>query len=225
MKHKKHHDKVIITLFTIALVIIIIFGSLNFMIFNKEFYIKEYSKNDVYDKLPEGMDAEYITTNMFKYFRGNTELQYFTEDEKNHMEDVKHLIRTMQFMYYGAAMLCIALFIYTYRYFKEDKNMFIRIISKATIYSSIISIIFLVTIFLMAVFSFDFLFTLFHLIFFPQGNWIFSPDSLLITLFPQQFFFDISLQIFVYAMFQSLIFFGIGYWLRKQLKMVDRYKL
>jgi len=62
----------------------------------------------------------------------------------------------------------------------------------------------------MSIFSFDFLFTTFHVIFFPQGNWMFDPSSLLITMFPQTFFFDISLRIFIYAMFQALIFFGIG---------------
>jgi uncharacterized membrane protein len=61
------------------------------------------------------------------------------------------------------------------------------------------------------------------MIFFPQGNWMFSPDSLLITLFPQQFFFDIALRIFIYAMFQSAVFFGIGYWMNKQLKIVEKH--
>jgi integral membrane protein (TIGR01906 family) len=223
MKHKEYHDKLIVILFAIALFIIIIFGSLNLMVFNKEFYYKEYSKNNVYDKLPSDIDAEAVTDNMMKYFRGKVELQYFARDEKGHMADVKHLIRTMQLIYYGAAVVCIALFVYSYNKFKEHAHEFIRIISKAALYSSIAAIIFLMLTFLMAVFSFDFLFVIFHMIFFPQGNWMFSPDSLLITLFPQQFFFDISLRIFIYAMFQALIFFGIGYWIRKQLKMIEKY--
>jgi integral membrane protein (TIGR01906 family) len=223
MKHMKHHDKIIIIILSIVLFIIIIFGSLNFMIFNKDFYYKEYSKNDVYDRLPKNIETENITNNMLSYFHNRDELRYFSDIEKSHMGDVKQLIRTMQFIYYGAALLCVALFIYAYKIFRDDQYRFIKIISKAALYSSIVSITFLVILFLMSVFSFNFLFTVFHLIFFSQGNWMFSPDSLLITLFPQQFFFDISLRIFVYAMFQSLMFFALGYWMRKQLKIVEKY--
>jgi integral membrane protein (TIGR01906 family) len=230
MKHKKNDNKksrnfnkLIILTFSITLFIIIIFGSLNYMIFNKAFYYKEYEKNNVYDALPENTDTEAITTNIIKYFRGNTELQYFTEDERSHMRDVKNLIRTMQLIYYGAAIITIALFYYCYHKFREDKHEFIRVLTKSLLYSSISSIIFLVLIFLMAVYSFDFLFMIFHLIFFPQGNWTFSPDSLLITIFPKEFFFDISLRIFVYAMFQAMVFFGIGYWMRKQIQIFEKY--
>jgi len=223
MKHKKLHDKSIILLFSVALFIIIIFGSLNFMIFNKEFYLKEYSKNNVYENLPANVDANNVTDNIITYFRNSAELKYFTENESSHMKDVKYLIRLMQFIYYGATVISIILFVYCYQKFKDDKFEFIRVLTKSLLYSSIASIIFLVLIFLMSVFSFDFLFIGFHNIFFPQGNWMFSRDSLLITLFPQQFFFDISLRIFIYAMFQALIFLGIGYWMNKQLKIVEKH--
>lgn len=228
-KHKPNVSRnVIITLFAVALFIIIIFGSLNLMIFDKQFYYKEYSKNGVYLELSEDKDtgkeiAQNITENVMKYFRNSEELKYFSETEKSHMADVKHLIRTMQFIYYGAAILSIGLFFYCYRKFKDDKYMFIRVLAKSLLYSSIAAGMFLVLIFLMSVFSFDFLFNVFHLIFFPQGNWMFDNSSMLITMFPQQFFFDISLRIFVYAMFQALIFFGMGYWMNKQLKIFEKH--
>jgi integral membrane protein (TIGR01906 family) len=229
--HKKHfskkniHDKSIIIFLSIALFVIIIFGSLNVMIFNKDFYTTEYSKNHVYEKLssdPVIADeiAKNATDDLTKYFRtyDTRELRYYTSTEMDHMKDVRGLIHTMQFIYYGAALLAIALFLYCYQKFKDDRLEFIRILSRTLLYSSIAAITFLVITFLMCVFQFDFTFTLFHIIFFPQGNWMFDPTSMLITLFPEQFFFDISLRIFIYAMFQALIFFGIGYWMRKQLK-------
>lgn len=223
MRRKRYHDKILIAAFSIALFIIIIFGSLNFMIFNKGFYSSEYSKNDVYDSMPQGIDADEVTADILGYFRGNEGLEYFTHDERSHMADVKHLIDVMRFVYYGAAALTVGLFYYMYRRFKDDRIGFIKMLSGSLLYSSISSMLFLVIIFLMTVFSFDLLFTMFHLVLFPQGNWIFDSSSLLMTLFPQQFFFDISLRIFVYAMFQSLIFFGIGYWMHRQLKVFDRY--
>lgn len=223
MKHKKFHDKGIIILLSVALFIIILFGSINYMIFNKDFYLREYTKNDVYKNLPSSIDAENVTDNMMKNFRSNTELRYFTEDEKSHMQDVKHLIRLMQIIYYSAAAISVALFFYCYKKFKDDRFEFIKVLAKSLLYSSIAAMIFLSIISLMSIFNFTFLFTVFHLIFFPQGNWMFSSDSLLITLFPEQFFFDIALRIFVFAMFQAIIFFSIGYWMRKQLKIVEKH--
>ena len=38
--------------------------------------------------------------------------------------------------------------------------------------------------------DFNYLFTAFHNLFFPSGGWMFSESSLLIQLFPMEFFFD-----------------------------------
>jgi len=42
-------------------------------------------------------------------------------------------------------------------------------------------------------FAFDTAFTVFHLIFFPGGNWQFPPGSSLIRLFPQPMWFELAL--------------------------------
>lgn len=237
MHDKKHidkknvHDTSIIIMFTICLFIILIFGSLNMMIFNKDFYTKEYFKNNVYEKISSDPDigkeiALNATDDLTKYFRSynSQELRYYTSTEMSHLEDVRGLIHTMQYIYYGAAILSIILFLYCYQRFKGDKQEFIKILAKTLLYSSIAAIIFLVSIFLLCVFCFDFTFTMFHVMFFPQGNWMFENSSMLITLFPQQFFFDISLRIFIYAMFQSIIFFGMGYWMNKQLNVFEKHR-
>jgi len=233
MTHKNNETKnkvinnTILVIFSLSIFIILIFGSLNMMIFNKDFYYKEYSKNGAYSQLEnKNIDEETvqnITENIIKYFRNTEDLKYFSQAEKSHMADVKQLIRTMQFIYYGAAAISIGLFFYCYKRFKEDKFAFLEMLSRTLLYSSIASAAFLIIIFLMSVFSFEFLFTGFHLLFFPQGNWTFASSSILITLFPEQFFFDISLRIFVYALFQSLIFFGMGYWIYNQLKIYKKH--
>jgi len=100
------------------------------MIFNKDFYYREYSKNGIYAQLTQSDNssntytynrtyavstAQNITENVIKFFRNTQDLKYFSDDEKSHMQDVKKLIRTMQFIYYGAAILTILLFFYCYR--------------------------------------------------------------------------------------------------------------
>jgi integral membrane protein (TIGR01906 family) len=221
----KYIEIVILILFSLAIFLVIILGSLNMMIFNKQFYYNEHQRNEVDKFLPQNLDSKNMTDNVLKYFRNSEELQYFEPLERQHMQDVKNIIITMQGIYYGAALLSIILFYFCYRLFKNDKHGFIKMLSRALIFSSIASLVFLIGIFLATVFDFSHLFTIFHQIFFPQGNWNFNPTSTLIILFPSDFFFDIILRIFIYATIQSLIFLGIGYWMYKQLKISESYRI
>lgn len=194
----------------------------------KDFYYSQYEKNDVYENIAQSRDinitesktyVKELTDNMFKFFKGKEELKYFNEAEKSHMQDVKFVISGINFIYYSSTIFFIAFFLILYFLSKKDKMSFIEHLYRIIFYGSSASLIFLIIIFLWTVFSFDTLFFLMHLIFFPQGNWMFPAGSLLITLFPERFFFDMALRIFVYAIFQSGVFFIVGYWLRKQVKL------
>ena len=219
----------LIIISAIFLFAIIIFGSFSLNIYNKDFYLKEYQKNDVYSTISPNMSysKEYtadITDNLFGYFRGSSELRYFDENERSHLKDVKFVISGINFIYYSSAIFFIIVFVILYLLSKKDKSGFIDHLSKIILYSSIASLAFLIILFVWTVFSFETLFYLMHAILFPQGNWIFPQGSLLITLFPEQFFFDISLRIFVYAIFQSIVFLIIGLWLRKQVNLFRKFK-
>ena len=194
----------------------------------KGFYYGEYAKNDVYSKLSgnrtEGMMiAQNITDNIFDYFQGKSGLSYFSPAEKSHMKDVKFVISGLNFVYYSSAVLFLVIFFLLYIRFKKDLFKYIELTAKVLLYASVATFIFLVILFLMSVFYFNMTFTFMHLIFFPQGNWMFEASSLLITMFPEQFFFDITLRIFIYAMVQSIVFFIIGLWLTKQIKLHKKY--
>ena len=54
--------------------------------------------------------------------------------------------------------------------------------------------------------AFDNVFTIFHSILFPQGNWIFEESSLLIQTFPEEFFIKIAEYIFLLSLFWGSIF-------------------
>jgi hypothetical protein len=230
MKHyNKYVRNTLIVLAAVLLFLVIILGSFSVMIYDKNFYYKEYSKNGVYAKLSDNRTyavdyAANVTDNVVNYLRGGAELNYFSDDEKSHMRDVKFVISGINFMYYSSAIFFIIIFGILYFIVKKDKVDFVDIISKILLYGSMASLAFLIIIFLWVVFSFDTLFFIMHLAFFPQGNWMFPSESLLITLFPEQFFFDIALRIFVYAIFQSLLFFGIALWFRKQINIAKKFR-
>ncbi|MGA3094195.1 MAG: TIGR01906 family membrane protein [Dehalococcoidales bacterium] len=67
-----------------------------------------------------------------------------------------------------------------------------------------------------AVTSFDWFFTTFHEIFFPQGNWQFPPGDHMITLFPDGFWSDVTLLVGIVTLGLALAVGGLGlFWLRR----------
>jgi uncharacterized membrane protein len=46
-----------------------------------------------------------------------------------------------------------------------------------------------------AVVAFDPLFLLFHEVFFPQGNFLFAPDSNLLAVYPDEYWYGVTLRI------------------------------
>jgi len=65
---------------------------------------------------------------------------------------------------------------------------------------------------------FDFIFAIFHKIFFPQGNWLFAADSLIIQTFPLEFLVSISRNIFILTLFLGILFILSGYTYRYVLR-------
>ncbi len=66
-----------------------------------------------------------------------------------------------------------------------------------------------------AVTSFDWFFTTFHEIFFPQGNWQFPMGDHMITLFPDGFWSDVTLLVGLAALVLAVIVWVVGFmWLR-----------
>jgi integral membrane protein (TIGR01906 family) len=202
------------------------------MINYKGFYYSEYEKNNVYEKISDiqSIDrasaeslARDMTESIFGYFRGHADLKYFTDSEKSHMADVKNLISFFRYFYYFCAIVFIILFSILYYHNKSHKIYFISRLSQSLLYGAGAALAIMLMLFLAAIFYFDALFLIFHLALFPQGNWMFDQGSLLIILFPSQFFYNISVRIFLYSTVQAGAFFVIGYWLRKQLKMYERY--
>jgi integral membrane protein (TIGR01906 family) len=69
---------------------------------------------------------------------------------------------------------------------------------------------------LFAVTSFDWFFTTFHEIFFPNGNWQFPPGDHMITLFPDGFWSDVTMLVGLVTLGLALAVGSLGLvWLRR----------
>lgn len=119
---------------------------------------------------------------------------YFTTDEKSHLYDVKKL-STLALISWGLlSILLLGLFKF---YGTQVRFIF---------YSSIKILVFIfITGGITALFWWESLFVLFHQVFFPQGNWSFPENSMLITLYPKQFWQIAAMMIGILSIVLALL--------------------
>ncbi len=129
----------------------------------------------------------------------------YTAKELSHLEDVQEVMGNMDYAFY-ILLLAVTLIL---TYYRKNKLQLGRLI----FLGGLTTVIFLSLVLLLSVLDFSFVFTIFHQLFFPQGNWIFSPDSLLIRTFPGEFFAWISRAIFLQALVLGSIFIVVGHYL------------
>jgi uncharacterized membrane protein len=97
--------------------------------------------------------------------------------------------------------------------FYLDKKNFLINLGKSLFYGGIATVSAVVVLFLAAL-NFDWLFTVFHSLFF-RTQWQFPADYLLIQLFPQQFFVSKFLGILLYSLIGGAVVGISGYFIEK----------
>ncbi len=136
---------------------------------------------------------------VFLFLEGKQELAAeFTELEKSHLGDVKGVMNYADYVFY--ALLAVLTVIVTLH--KKNKQFLFYLLDYWGKFTLLIFGLTTILIFLL----FDAMFTLFHKIFFQQGNWQFAPDSVIIQTFPFEFFVNISRNIFLLTLIFGIIF-------------------
>jgi integral membrane protein (TIGR01906 family) len=174
------------------------------------FYDKSFSRYGAYDKLGvEGVrntidDLIHYLTQDFPGSETLSGLAIFTQKEMSHLSDVHTLFIWAKYLSIASA---IGILVIALRF--RAKGMLVKMGEKMALYGAIGASIALAAIFLLGL-NFERLFTGFHHIFFPQGNWQFPADSLLITLFPEQFFQDFFMKMLFHALIITIILYFLG---------------
>lgn len=143
-----------------------------------------------------GLTENQETTMNFLQGKGELTLNY-NADEISHLNDVKKVMGCLDYLFYF--LLLFLTLILTYH--KKNKEH----LQKLLAFGGITTIIFSLMIIIFILLSFNYSFTIFHSIFFPQGNWSFPADSLLLQTFPLDFFIGISRSIFLGALLLGLV--------------------
>jgi hypothetical protein len=121
-------------------------------------------------------------------------------------------VNTLNFLHF-IFLLVVEIFILIIIYQKARKEFY-----KPFLYGGIVSSAVLLFTLLWALADFGSLFTFFHQIFFPMGNWQFAATGKLVNLFPFEFFYGLTKEIFIKSLIFSIIFIAVGLFLRKKRK-------
>lgn len=105
----------------------------------------------------------------------------FTQNEQSHLQDVKKNVAATVNIHAILTVLVISWIIVS---LQTRKLLFAQHILNSV---SKITEIGFVAVAIVTVVAWSWFFTTFHQLFFPQGNWAFPEDSLLIQLFPESF--------------------------------------
>ena len=138
----------------------------------------------------------------------NKTLNLFTKDEASHMADVKklfHFLFTAQNYLVSIIFICAVL---SYLFLKKSAYV---AIARWIKYGGVVTIFLILFIGVISVVAFEPLFTLFHYIGFPQGNWTFNPrTSALVQIFPLGFWRDMTFVIASLSIFEALLCVSFG---------------
>lgn len=199
---------------SVLLAVLIFFMPLGFYLFNFTFYNELYTRNGVYQDLNR-QDVKQMTLKVFDFFkyRGDLEGQvrfadptrslvaFFDDNEISHMEDVRELLRNIFILFFSSLiMFAIMFFLVLFL----DRGHSLRKVKLVFIWSSSIVLAVFILLLILSM-NFSSLFDRFHVIFFPQGNYMFQQGSLLITMFPFGFFY----QFFIMLALSSSVLAGL----------------
>jgi uncharacterized membrane protein len=123
----------------------------------------------------------------------------FTADEYAHMADVRRVFIAFRVVAIAAGAVGL---LQALRVARRGRTQAVVLIRDA----AIVAAAGVAAIAVGAAVAFDRLFLLFHEVFFPQGNFLFGPDSNLLAMYPDQYWYGVTLRIgFSFAVATAII--------------------
>ncbi len=199
--------KIFLPIFVVSLTVLLLLSPLLYYTFYFDLPLS-YSRE--IPGVSQNQSAVYVQ-NVYSFLHGKDQLDpIFTPAEKSHMQDVRSIFQkliVLETVVWMLFFLSLLLFV-----FQKEKLLIIKWFLRG----SCIALGFFLFLLLAVAVDFEAIFNLFHRIFFPQGNWSFDQSSLLVQLFPLEFFKAIALRIFLMSAGISLAVFLVNMYKRKK---------
>jgi uncharacterized membrane protein len=196
-------------LLVLILPILIFLVSVDFAAFDDSFYRKKFDEYGA-RQIP---DAEALHGKVMGYITGKSSSlpNLFNEREKQHLTDVRNLVKDFNIAIYVFSVLFVLLLVLFGFLLREEPHI-IGFIGKTLIYGGILAIIISIVLLLFALFSFAPAFDLFHRMFFEQGSYIFNPENeIIVKLYPEQIFRDLGIEIMKTVLMLSFMIAILGF--------------
>ena len=202
MNQHKHFNRISFWTVALLLPIVMLLSILQIYTFNKGFYLREFEKHHVPSVTKIQIeDLSKITEKIITYLQdkddhlniqvpiGGKVQEVFGEREKQHMVDVKVLFQRGYQIRNIGLFIVIAAFLIKVRHSKREAY-------RSLILSSMLSLSFVLLLFILIQIDFNKYFTHFHEIFFNNDLWLLNPETdVLIQMLPLEFFTNISVAV------------------------------
>lgn len=160
------------------------------LLYNLDFYNSLFVQTNV-----DVAQALSLTKELFDYFKNNNyaapTIKTLTENENSHILDVKILLTA------SVIIFCLLLTITIFKLSRAKQKR------QSLLFGCLVSLFLPLLFFLV---DFSYLFTVFHRIFFPQGNWLFPQDAVLVSVYAADFFYLFAFRIILRGMLISVVF-------------------
>jgi integral membrane protein (TIGR01906 family) len=155
-----------------------------------------------YDRGQRGMYSQYTgekkaEVNAILHFLNSHEdvssLAFLDGAERSHMADVRRVLNGFRITFFTVISLLLLQFYLLLR--EPSKAGKYRVIRESLLWGGAGALLLVALLAASSLFDFASFWTAFHHILFPQGNWQFPYTSVLITLFPEEFFSRFATQV------------------------------
>lgn len=189
-------------IFVISLILSLVLWSIPVLSFNSDVWSIFQSRSGVL----VSEEVKSYNDLVVEFFRTGFGLEFLNEKEFNHMEDVKQMITIVNILFLFSFVSLVS----GYSYLSRSQKKFLLNATKKTSL-----VVFLLTLILsvLILLNFNIAFLLFHKIFFVR-NFIFPADSLLKTLYPDQFFRNLGAVYLLSIMIVSFVIVVVSYKLK-----------
>ena len=197
-------------LLVLILPLLILLMSMNLVSFDKSFYDKKFSEYKVREDVPDAMSLHEKVMNFIKG-NNNTLPNELTQREKEHLLDIRNLVRISTIALYIFIILFVLLLISSALILKVN-NRIINFIGKVLIFGGFLTIAIAASLFLFIISDFSTSFESFHKLFFEKGTYLFDPaKEIIVNIYPEQLFMDLGIRISAGVLITAavIILFGL----------------
>lgn len=183
--------------------------ALNFGALDNLFFKEKFSEYKVEQKIPQAVSLHEKVIN-FITGKNNELPNDFNEREKQHLWDVRNIIKISTILLYALIILFVLLLLIS-AFILKVNNFITNFVGKVLVFGGFLTIVLAAALFFLINSDFTAAFESFHKLFFQQGTYSFNPaKEIIVNLYPEQLFMDIGIRMSKWVIIASSAIILLG---------------